>query len=185
MTHLTDEILNEYLDGELNAAQRIEADAHLADCTECAARLANLRVLFNEIASLPDLELPRDLSASVLQKVTPPPTAMTPSWIPALILLQALLALIASFFAASLIQKIPSISLPAYSFPTSTELLTRLDKIILTVQSQWTQIHWPSISLNLFTSLDLSSVFIIATLISALLFWLIGNGLLLRSQSHS
>ena len=60
--HLTDDQLNEYLDNE--AADRVQIEAHLSSCDECAVRLSTLQNLFAEMESLPELTLTRDLAAS-------------------------------------------------------------------------------------------------------------------------
>jgi hypothetical protein len=77
--HLTDEALNEYLD----AAPRdrpVSAGAHLAGCAACAARLAALRLLFEQLDALPAVRLERDLAAAVLQSLPEPrlPAAAPP-----------------------------------------------------------------------------------------------------------
>jgi len=43
--HLTDEQLDDYADGELNAAARASADAHLATCARCRYALDETRAL--------------------------------------------------------------------------------------------------------------------------------------------
>ena len=58
--------LNEYLDGALTPPARSALKAHLAGCSECAARLDELRALFATIESLPDLPLGHDLTPGVL-----------------------------------------------------------------------------------------------------------------------
>jgi anti-sigma factor RsiW len=67
--HLSDEVLNEYLDGALEAATWHDASAHLGGCPACAARLAELQALFAHLDSLPSVALTRDLAPGVLQAV--------------------------------------------------------------------------------------------------------------------
>ena len=59
--HLTDDQLNEYLDNE--SSERPQIESHLAECAECAARLTALQALFDEIQSLPEVELTRSIRA--------------------------------------------------------------------------------------------------------------------------
>ena len=66
MKHLTDEQLNEYLDGQLSPAGMTEATRHLATCDACQAHLAALQTLFTTLSALPDLPLASDLSGAVL-----------------------------------------------------------------------------------------------------------------------
>ena len=63
--HLTDHIsdvqLNEYLDNEI--PDRAQIELHLKSCEDCTARLTALLRLFDEVESLPELALSRDLAA--------------------------------------------------------------------------------------------------------------------------
>ena len=65
--HLTDEQLNEYLDNEI--VDRAQVELHLFACDDCAARLTALRALFDEIESLPELALSRDIAAPVTRRI--------------------------------------------------------------------------------------------------------------------
>jgi len=67
--HLSDDVLNEYLDGALGADQRGAAGTHLAGCPACAARLAELRSLYVRLESMPDAPLARDLAPAVVRAV--------------------------------------------------------------------------------------------------------------------
>src|SRR5437867_695761 len=64
--HLEDTLLNEYLDEALEPSARTEVETHLAHCADCASRLMELRMLFADLESLPDLRLARDLAPGVL-----------------------------------------------------------------------------------------------------------------------
>jgi anti-sigma factor RsiW len=46
--------LSDYLDGELDALDRREAEAHLATCSECSRILADLRTIKSQARNLPD-----------------------------------------------------------------------------------------------------------------------------------
>jgi hypothetical protein len=60
--HIDDTTLNALLDDELAAAERPGAHAHLESCAACAAELAALRSLRQQLAALPrDLAPARDL----------------------------------------------------------------------------------------------------------------------------
>jgi len=50
MSHPTEGELQSYLDGEVSAAARAEVEAHLAACSECAGRLAELRAYAHTFA---------------------------------------------------------------------------------------------------------------------------------------
>lgn len=64
--HLADELLNEYLDGELTIDAREVVQQHLNDCSECALRMRNWSLLIVEIEQLPDLEQAMDFVPQVL-----------------------------------------------------------------------------------------------------------------------
>jgi predicted anti-sigma-YlaC factor YlaD len=51
-----EELLSAYLEGELNAAEKAEADAHLAACPECVALLALMKDMTGAMAAFPEAE---------------------------------------------------------------------------------------------------------------------------------
>lgn len=70
MSHPTEGELQSYLDDEVSVAARAEVEAHLAACSECAGRLAELRTFvytFSGAASLLDRSAPH--RESVLAEV--------------------------------------------------------------------------------------------------------------------
>lgn len=186
MNHLIDETLNEYLDEALTPAARRDAETHLRDCADCEARLAELSLVFSALASLPDVELARDLSASVVRMVTPrlTPRPVLPrpiQWVVGLQFAAALTTLIASL---PILQTMFVFNVPTFSLPTLPDLLMRFDQITLAVQLFFTHMRLPAFDPRL-TS-NLSSLFISVTVFSVTLLWVVGNGLLLRhpNQSH-
>jgi hypothetical protein len=74
MTHEEFEaILADYLeDGALTAAERTIADAHLLDCAQCAALVADLRNIVTRAAALPLLTPQRDLWAGIDARIETP-----------------------------------------------------------------------------------------------------------------
>ncbi len=66
-------LLPGYLDGD--AAHRDRADAHLIDCTDCAALVADLRSIVTEAADLPALAPSRDLWQDIEARIA---TAVVP-----------------------------------------------------------------------------------------------------------
>ena len=93
--HLDETRLNEYVDGELDDAAQAEVVAHVASCATCAARLAELRVLFGDLAALPDEPLAVDLAPAVLARL--PRRARAPAWAPRLALAAQALAAVVAF----------------------------------------------------------------------------------------
>ena len=176
MNHLTDETLNEYLDNEL--ADRASVEKHLADCADCAARLAALQSLFAELDSLPEEEL----TASIAARIAPRPSlpAALPRWLTLTATLQAVLALIAAIAAAPFVMEFVSPYLGILQLPS-------LSEIFFQVQSQWvawldalSQFQLPT--LPEIPAVDISSLYIALALAGASILWLLGNGLLLRKQ---
>lgn len=61
--------LSEYLDGDLDAAERAALDQHLAGCGECRATLDELRDLVALARNLEDRPPPRDLWAGIHDRI--------------------------------------------------------------------------------------------------------------------
>jgi anti-sigma factor RsiW len=82
MDELDDERLNEYLDGELDAAARTEVEAWLAQSPAARARLAELEGLFAAFTAVTDLPLTTDLTPAILAALpTRPEAAPAPWWL--------------------------------------------------------------------------------------------------------
>ena len=67
--HLSDEQLNEFLDGALPAAALDAARLHLDGCGECQARLRAYEVVFASLSELPESPPGTDLAVSVMQAI--------------------------------------------------------------------------------------------------------------------
>jgi anti-sigma factor RsiW len=89
--HLTDELLHEYLDGELDAELGALVQQHLDGCRACSARLQAWHGLFRDIEGLPDLEQGVDFEPIVLTQLSR--TRAGRSWTSWLQVGQAVLAL--------------------------------------------------------------------------------------------
>jgi hypothetical protein len=63
-------LLSLYFDGELDAPQRAQVEAHLRACAACAARLDDYAQLSREIRALPRLPAPAQLRAGVMEQVS-------------------------------------------------------------------------------------------------------------------
>jgi|Deesub1362A_J573_1020465.scaffolds.fasta_scaffold08139_2 anti-sigma factor RsiW len=64
--HLSEEILNAYLDGELGAPAGEAVRAHLAQCESCRERMQGLEALFQRLETVRWPALQRDLAPKVL-----------------------------------------------------------------------------------------------------------------------
>ena len=66
MNHLSESLLNEFLDNELTQETRVAVEAHVAECPECRERVDELHGLFAELKQLADEVPARDLSTLAL-----------------------------------------------------------------------------------------------------------------------
>ena len=67
--HIELEQLQAFIDQELDADEKKSVALHLAECAVCTREHERLRELFQEIESLPIVELDRDLSPAVLEAI--------------------------------------------------------------------------------------------------------------------
>jgi hypothetical protein len=177
--HLTDHIsdvqLNEYLDDESTLDERVEIEAHLATCDECAARLSTLRTLFTELDSLPEVTLSTNLAA----RFTPQPglPAQLPRWLTLTATLQAATALV------TLIVVIPffSVMWPKVELQAFTTLFIQLQAQWMMFLDTLAAFHIPTFESLPIPVVEISRLLIVLTGISVL--WIFGNGLLLRNHT--
>ncbi len=174
--HLTDEQLNEYLDNA--STERAFIETHLDSCDECAARLSALQTLFADLDSLPEVTLSRDLAARFRPRPSLP--AQLPRWLTLTASLQAAAALVA------LIVAIPffSIMVPKVEMPSFTTWLFEIQSLWTSWLDALSNYQLPITQFpNLATyPVELSTLFIALAIVS--IFWIFGNGLLLRNQNH-
>ena len=170
--HLTDEVLNEYLDNEI--AERAQIKSHLASCADCAARLTALQTLFAELDSLPEVELTHSLASRITLHAASP--LELPRWLTLTATLQAAFALIALILAAPFVTNL----LPAVETPSFTEILIQLQSQWLTLFTTITNYQLPN--LPQLPPLQIPTLTLSLALAGASLLWLVGNGLLLRKQ---
>lgn len=94
MSHIDDELLNEYLDGELDRTLFGQVEAHLVGCDACRERVGEMRWLFGSLAEVPEVALGVDLSQRVVARLAaefkPRPV---PRWTFPVVALQLLMAL--------------------------------------------------------------------------------------------
>jgi anti-sigma factor RsiW len=176
MNHLTDELLNEYLDNEL--ADRALVEQHLSTCADCAARLVAFQALFAELDSLTEETLTRPIASRLALPSNLP--AALPRSLRLAVTLQAALAVIAIIIAMPFAMEFVSPYLVTVQMPSLTE-------IVFQAQSQWfawldllSQFQLPT--LPEIPVVEISSLYIALTLAGMSILWLIGNGLLLRNH---
>jgi len=177
MTHLSDETLNEYLDGTLASPERDAADGHLAGCVDCRARLGELNGLFAALADLPDVALERDISEAVraaLKGRVVVPRGMR------LALLAQGLALPVILALAWPLLKVET-ALAGFSAPLSLPSFSAAD--LAGRFAALAAFSLPAFKLSFSLGLDPPAIWITLTLVSAGLLWLVGNALLLRPRA--
>ncbi len=69
--HLSEQQLNEYLDGALAGRDPAWIETHLAGCAACRSLVEERRQLFVRLSSLAEERVPHDLTASVLSRIHP------------------------------------------------------------------------------------------------------------------
>lgn len=172
--HLTDEQLNEYLDTE--STDRVQIESHLSSCEECTARLTALKILFNELESLPEIPLSR----SLVPRLTPQAPAF-PGWLARTATLQAVFVLIALLTTAPLMMELISPYFSNVQVPSFAELFLELQSLWVGSLDIFSRIQVPT--LPAVPIVELSSLVVVFTLIGVSILWLVGNGLLLRNQA--
>ncbi|MBM3124623.1 MAG: hypothetical protein FJZ87_06060 [Chloroflexi bacterium] len=179
--HLTDDQLNEYLDDAL--PKRARAESHLSTCAECTARLSALRSLAAEIESLPEESLARNLAPAVTRRLTSPAAAYSgfPRWLTLTTVLQTAAATVLIASVAPFILEAASTFIPALQAPPVMETILEAQRVWTAWLDALSQFQWPSPP-ELPASLGLSNFYILLALAGTALAWLVGNGLLLRSQ---
>jgi len=175
--HLTDAQLNEYLDNEL--ANRAEAELHLSTCDNCAARLTALQALFNEIESLPEVALTRDLAAPIMRRASGRPVLSRS--LRMTVTLQAALTAIAIIFAAPIVMKFASPYFSRIQVPSFADIFLQVQTLWATWLESLSQFHLPI--LPEIPVIELSSWYILLMVAAVSVLWLVGNRLLLRNQN--
>jgi anti-sigma factor RsiW len=176
MQHLSDELLNETLDHALAPNLRVGVESHLAACPECAARLDELRALFTEIDSLPDLALGVDFAPAIVAHLEQ--NAPLPRPIRWLTIVQSIGAVLAAILAWPLAETF----IQPLKLPSLAEILSGLT-------SSWLQftagLRLPEFTLQAPTlGLDLTSTSLMIAIVSLSALWLAANGLLLIPRSR-
>jgi hypothetical protein len=170
--HLTNEQLNEYLDNE--TANRAEIETHLDSCDDCAARLSALQALFADLDSLPEVTLSRDIAARFRPRPSLAP--QLPSWLTLTASLQAAAALVAFIVAIPFF----SIMLPQVEMPSFTTWFFEIQSLWTSWLDTISTFQMPTFQPSNIPTLEMSTLFITLAIVS--IFWIFGNGLLLRNN---
>ncbi len=179
---------HEYLDGELSSAAQTEVESHVAACAACSRTLAELQTLFEQVEGLPELELGIDLSPQIVARLERPALTLPAiRWVAVVQVLMAILLLAAAW---------PSFQLFTSSWPEPSQLSAdwqvALAERIGVLGEQWSVI-WEGVDLFVSSQAEalmagpglmLPQLGLTLLAASALLVWLVGNGLLLRGIRH-
>lgn len=162
--HLNEEQLNGILDGCAEPSAMQHADT----CTDCRARLEELRTVFHMLESLPEVRPTRDLTAPILERLTRRGIAPAWKW---LFAAQAIGALaVAAYLTSSF--TLPA-ELAAYQPPSLDAMLA---SVLMSLAS--VSIEYPTFDFQV-SMIDLQSTTILLFVLSAAALGLVGNGLLL------
>ncbi|MBI9048744.1 MAG: zf-HC2 domain-containing protein [Anaerolineaceae bacterium] len=187
--HLTDDALNLYLDRFLDPEEISVVEQHLSTCTECSKQLSALQTVFTALNMLPDMDMERDISTSVISAITPP--LQLPNQLKWGVFAQAAIALTVIIITA-----------PIYlNFQSARLLQTWLRNFNEFVPQNWLEltISWAH---NIFSwqidytawlpalpklpSIDFAHIPLWPLFLVAVVLFVFGNGLLLRRLSiHS
>jgi hypothetical protein len=71
-----DELFLDWLEGDLDAAKRMEVDAHVGSCARCQGLLRDIQGIREVAAAMPDLAPSRDLWSGIEERIQPPVIAI-------------------------------------------------------------------------------------------------------------
>ena len=174
--HLTDEQLNEYLDGE--TADPAQMELHLAVCTDCTRRLSEMEALFGEIESLPELGISPGFSARFMPVRSEP--AGLPRSLTLTMMVQAALAVLVIIISAPFVIRFVSSYAPGLSIPSFVDVFLQVQTVWMAWLDTLSTLSFPT--LPEIPVVNVSSLVTIFMVVGVSLLWLLGNGLLLRNQ---
>ena len=192
MNHLDDFTLNEYLDHAMEESVCAEAESHLKTCADCRARFEELQMLFIELDDLPETYLAHDLTPGILARLLrKEPARTTWIWTRAF---AAQLGVVVGFVFWLGMQIVPLVhapqsvlsNLPTIEIRTLFMRLLSLQFSIPEFQFPVFNYQIPTINFQLPTlSIQLSTTHATALAISTLLFWVLGNVILLKGRQEA
>ena len=177
--------MQEQLDNVLTDEGRERLEAHLAECDDCAAKFASLKILYSEMERLPEEPLMHDISANVVRSLKLKKDKKP--YLPQVLAAQLITAAIVFFTIW------PKISLELASRYSLVQLLGPLRKFadlsaqgILSVREVLHWIHAQWIATLSMPAIDWPITGLPLALVvgAMILLWLLGNGLLLRERAN-
>ncbi len=180
--HLQSHVLDAYLDAALGSEEQNLVENHLQGCPVCRERLSEMRSLFDALESLPDLPLTHDLAPSIVRTINR--SAVQRSVAGLVLLFQGLLTIV---LLAPTWRVAGRLSDRLLSSPASRWNLALVESVIESLVNAWNEAQGFMQQFLLFLlgwtrelTLPLQSGNLLwPLLVSALMIWLIANGLLL------
>jgi hypothetical protein len=186
--HLTEEILHEYLDGELNAEAYSSVQLHLKDCKDCSTRLETWRGLFVEIEQLPDLEHVIDFEPLVLADLTQ--RGSRRNWVTWMFLGQGVIAITLIVYGWQRIATSLPLELMSEWISLPIQILQGMaDSILLGLAESFNQfLSWSVPSGDLvvkFPQIADGGTLLVYLGLLAVVLWIVGNHYLLRVNGQT
>lgn len=181
MDHVSEEMLNEYLDDALTQSQKNVIEDHLRTCEECSIRLNELRALFNEIESLSDVKLERDLSKGVAAAANRRVTFAPLLWL--IFAAQAVAAVVAFAVAGSLVTPLIQQTVDANVIITQSAETLTMEWANWVSESQFA-LEQTLQTLTQPLPLEVPMLMIALLIAAVSLLWITGNGLLITSLAR-
>lgn len=185
--HLADELLHEYLDGELSSETSEVVRLHLDDCNDCAARLRKWSLLFVEIEQVPDMEQAVDFTPGVLAKLTNQGSRRSGFfW---LMVGQSALAILMMVYGwLQLSVYFPAEQIRNWLAIPPRALNGLIDKFVISLREALSQfLAWSPSSSDLIATvpqIPIGSTLYVYLGISLIILWILGNHYLLRVNGH-
>jgi len=102
MSHVLPELIERYLDADLEPGEQLAVEQHLSGCAVCRDELGRQRALFEELAGLAPLAPPLDLAPLVLARITPAARWPARAW--GALAMQAAVCLALAFWVATSVE---------------------------------------------------------------------------------
>lgn len=191
--HLSQETINEYLDGVLSSGAMAQVDDHLRDCETCRLTLDEIADLFITLDGLPEIHLQRNLAPQIVESLRSRSPVRSPSTWGSTRRLGLALAAQAAGAVAMLGLAWPEAltwlaqgAAPDLTNPLATafdEGFRSFSMFLVTPDPLGLEGLLSSISPPSIPWASVSSL--ISVLAASTIVWILGNGLLLRTRSPS
>ena len=186
--HFEDDLLNEYLDDYLAENQVADLERHIATCSDCSARLDELRMVFSKLEALSSIALEREFDETVVAALRPQwKFSQRWKWGALVQLITATVILLITWPKVIGIWQ-PFVAQAGETLLTScvhtwNTWISQITATRVTLPLDWSQ-WWPS-SLIGAAQFEIVQLLGWPIFIAIVLLFLIGNGLLLRQVTRN